>query len=93
MARGPRPGGRGADRAPGRTTPRGPRPRPVALVVRDKRTIDDTVGIRDWADVLADRGYLGRTEARRFNALLDEAIASGHRLPQRADLSTLGSSR
>ncbi|WP_414170935.1 methyltransferase domain-containing protein (plasmid) [Streptoverticillium reticulum] len=69
-----------ARRVPGILTARGlldVEVEPHTLVVRDKRTIDDTMGVRDWADVFADRGYLDRTEARRFNTLLGEAIESG----------------
>ncbi|MFF4402963.1 methyltransferase domain-containing protein [Streptomyces sp. NPDC001404] len=47
------------------------------LLVRDRRTMDGTIGIRDWADTFAERGYLDRSEADRFNALLDDAVRSG----------------
>ncbi|MEV5508806.1 methyltransferase domain-containing protein [Streptomyces orinoci] len=69
-----------ARRVPGLLTARGlldVEVEPHTLVVRSKRTIDDTMGVRDWADVFADRGYLDRSEARRFNALVDDAIEGG----------------
>ncbi|GHF54002.1 hypothetical protein GCM10010218_39040 [Streptomyces mashuensis] len=50
---------------------------PRTLLVRDKHTVDGTMGIRDWADVFADLGSLDRAEAGHFNALLDDAIESG----------------
>ncbi|MEV4441563.1 methyltransferase domain-containing protein [Streptomyces sp. NPDC049577] len=69
-----------ARRVPGLLTTRGlldVKVEPRTLLVRDKRTVDGTMGIRDWADVFADLGYLDRAEARRFNALLDDAIEGG----------------
>ncbi|MEV5508018.1 methyltransferase domain-containing protein [Streptomyces orinoci] len=47
------------------------------LVIRDAREVGGAMGIRDWAEVYARRGYLSRPEADRFNALLGEAIESG----------------
>ncbi|MGK5543277.1 methyltransferase domain-containing protein [Streptomyces sp. URMC 127] len=46
------------------------------LLIRDPESVDGTMGIRDWAGAFADRGYLGRAEADRFNALLDKAIGN-----------------
>ncbi|MFI1968309.1 SAM-dependent methyltransferase [Streptomyces cinnamoneus] len=66
-----------ARRVPGLLTARGlldVEVEPHTLVIRDKRAVDGTMGIRDWADVFADRGHLDRSEARRFNALLDDAV-------------------
>ncbi|MFI0742729.1 methyltransferase domain-containing protein [Streptomyces sp. NPDC021100] len=69
-----------ARRVPGLLTARGlldVEVEPRTLLVRDKHTVDGTMGIRDWADTFADLGHLDRSEAQRFNALLDEAIESG----------------
>ncbi|MGW1074860.1 methyltransferase domain-containing protein [Streptomyces sp. NPDC002537] len=66
-----------ARRAAGLLTARGLRDVEVearVLLVRDQRTVDRTMGIRDWADAFADRGHLDRSEAHRFNTLLDDAI-------------------
>ncbi|WP_229327698.1 hypothetical protein [Streptomyces sp. UNOC14_S4] len=47
------------------------------LLVRDQQTVDGTMGIRNWADAFAERGYLDWSEAGRFNALLEKAIDNG----------------
>ncbi|MBC2876438.1 MULTISPECIES: methyltransferase domain-containing protein [Streptomyces] len=66
-----------ARRVPGLLTARGlldVEVEPRTLLVRDKSTVDDTMGIRSWAEVFADLGHLDRSEAQRFNTLLDKAI-------------------
>ncbi|WP_240351652.1 hypothetical protein [Streptomyces olivoreticuli] len=40
-------------------------------------SFDGTMGIRDWAGVFADRGHLDRSEAHRFDTLVDDAIRAG----------------
>lgn len=47
------------------------------LVVWDRHTVVHTMGIRDWAGAFADGGYLERSEAGLFDALLEEALHSG----------------
>ncbi|GAA0381022.1 methyltransferase domain-containing protein [Streptomyces blastmyceticus] len=69
-----------ARRVPGLLTARGlveVEVEPRTLVVRDQRTVDGTMGIRDWAGAFADRGHLDRSEAQRFDALVDDAIRGG----------------
>ncbi|MFF4529392.1 methyltransferase domain-containing protein [Streptomyces sp. NPDC001407] len=69
-----------ARRVPGLLTARGLtgiEVEPRTLLVREQRTVDGTMGIRDWADVFADGGHLDRSEAHRFNTLVDEAIREG----------------
>ncbi|EMF02102.1 methyltransferase domain-containing protein [Streptomyces mobaraensis NBRC 13819 = DSM 40847] len=69
-----------ARRVPGLLTARGlldVEVEPHTLLVRDKRTVDGTMGIRHWAGAFADRGRLSRAEARRFDTLLDDAIENG----------------
>ncbi|GHF31507.1 MULTISPECIES: methyltransferase domain-containing protein [Streptomyces] len=73
-------GGALAHQHPGMLAERGLREVAVeahALVVRDPRTVDHVLGIRDWARTAADQGHITSAEATDFTAHFDHAAATG----------------
>jgi SAM-dependent methyltransferase len=50
----------------------------ATVVLRDPTALDNAMGLRDWASVAHERGFLEAQDARAWERMIDDAVAEGH---------------